>query len=134
MQHIGPLQLLPLPMHTYDSRHRTSPSITKPIVLFQYSVSAPPRQPRVETHIRPEVAVVKPHAYSFSLSLYPDDTFGQFIKKARLEKGSRQNGVAEEIGENEMTIVNWERYASRSTRLRRTLCEFLNVDYGDLGD
>jgi len=55
---------------------------------------------------------VKLHAYSFITSLYPASTFGQFIKKARLEKGLRQKDVAALIGVDEMTIVNWERYTT----------------------
>jgi len=46
---------------------------------------------------------------SFNTSRYPSSTFGEYIRKARLEKGLTQKDVAEAIGVDEMTIVRWER-------------------------
>jgi len=70
------------------------------------------------------------HEVSFISSRYPASTFGEYIKKARLEKGLRQKDVARAIGLNEMTIANWERRASPPTRLRykvEWLCKLLEV-------
>lgn len=58
----------------------------------------------------------KPLVLSFSTSRNPDATFGQFIRKARLEKVLRQVDVAEAVGVDEMTIVSWERSSVVPTR------------------
>lgn len=52
-----------------------------------------------------------------SAILTPPDTFRQFIRKARLEKGLTLKAVAMAIGANEMMIVNVERYLQRSFKL-----------------
>jgi DNA-binding XRE family transcriptional regulator len=41
-------------------------------------------------------------------------TIGEAIRKRRLDLGLRQIDVAESIGCNEMTIVNWEKGHTRS--------------------
>ena len=47
---------------------------------------------------------------SFSTSLYSEPTtFGEYIKKARLQKGQRQKDLARLVGAHEQTIANWER-------------------------
>lgn len=51
---------------------------------------------------------MKPLVLSFSASRYPNSTFGQFVRKARLEKGLKQAEVARVVGVDEMTSVNWE--------------------------
>jgi ribosome-binding protein aMBF1 (putative translation factor) len=51
----------------------------------------------------------KPLVLSFSASRYPDATFGEFIRKARLEKGLKQQDVAKAVGVDETTIMNWKR-------------------------
>jgi transcriptional regulator with XRE-family HTH domain len=62
---------------------------------------------------------VKPLALSFSASRFGQrPTLGQFIRKARLETELSQRDVAEGIGVDEMTIVNWERYATLTTPRR----------------
>jgi transcriptional regulator with XRE-family HTH domain len=59
---------------------------------------------------------MKPPVPSFNISCYPSSTFGQYIKKPRLDNGLRQVDVAKAIGVDEITIVTWERcLASRRT-------------------
>jgi len=43
------------------------------------------------------------------MSLHPDQTLGDRIKKWRLEQGLFQRDLAKIIGVDEMTIVNWEK-------------------------
>jgi DNA-binding XRE family transcriptional regulator len=53
-----------------------------------------------------------PHGPYFAhVKKYPNDpkTIGEAIRKRRLDLGLRQIDVAETIGCNEMTIVNWEK-------------------------
>jgi DNA-binding XRE family transcriptional regulator len=50
------------------------------------------------------------------LSLYPDRTLGERIKKWRLEKGLFQRDLAKLIGVDEMTIVNWEKGRTKPTK------------------
>ena len=72
---------------------------------------------------------------SFSTSRYLSSTFGGYIRKARLEKGLRQVDVAKAIGVDEMTIVNWESYASVPMRGHaniRRLCQILSVAYQEV--
>ena len=79
---------------------------------------------------------MKPHAYSFSTSRYAEpNTFGQSIRKARLEKGMRQKDLAKLVGVDEMTIVNWERYPTVPMRTHRkveSLCDLLPVEWSEL--
>ena len=61
--------------------------------------------------------------------------FGEYIRKARLEKGLRQMDVARAIGVSEMTIANWERYPTvpmRHHRKVRRLCEFLGIAWAEM--
>jgi ribosome-binding protein aMBF1 (putative translation factor) len=60
----------------------------------------------VAIHNHPEVSFVKPLVLSFSVSRYLNSTFGQYIRKVRLEKGLKQVDVATTIGVDEMTMVN----------------------------
>jgi DNA-binding XRE family transcriptional regulator len=50
------------------------------------------------------------------VSLYPNRTLGERIKKWRLEYGLFQKDLAKMIGVNEMTIVNWEKGRTKPTR------------------
>jgi DNA-binding transcriptional regulator YiaG len=43
------------------------------------------------------------------MSLHPDRTLGEYIKKWRLERELFQVDLAKMIGVDEMTIVNWEK-------------------------
>lgn len=65
-----------------------------------------------EIHKKPEEAAqpyVEPRGLSFSASRYGEPaTFGEFIGKARLEKGLKQVEVAWVVGVEEMTIVKWD--------------------------
>jgi predicted transcriptional regulator len=45
---------------------------------------------------------------TFRISKYPAVTFGDYIRKWRLEQGLFQRDLAKVIGVDEMTIVNWE--------------------------
>jgi transcriptional regulator with XRE-family HTH domain len=47
-------------------------------------------------------------ALTFRISRHPEGTFGEKIRKFRLEKGLRQKDLAIMLGVNELTIVNWE--------------------------
>lgn len=79
---------------------------------------------------------MKPLVLSFSVSRYPSSTFGQYIRKARLEKGLRQVDVAELVGVDEMTIVNWERYETMPIRNHgkmHNLCVTLGLDFESIG-
>lgn len=73
---------------------------------------------------------------SFSVSRYGEPaTFGDFIKKARLEKGLKQSELAAKISVDEMTVVNWERYSTIPTRKRdKTMAVYavLGLDYRDM--
>jgi len=49
---------------------------------------------------------VKPLVLSFSTSRHPASTFGEYIRKARLEKGLRQRDVARLVGMAQGTITD----------------------------
>lgn len=57
-----------------------------------------------------------PLVITLRLSLYPDQTLGERIRKWRLEQGLFQRDFAKMIGVNEMTIVNWEKGRTKPTR------------------
>jgi DNA-binding XRE family transcriptional regulator len=50
-----------------------------------------------------------PLVITLRMSLHPDRTLGERIKKWRLEQGLFQKDLAKIIGVDEMTIVNWEK-------------------------
>jgi len=56
-----------------------------------------------------------PLVITLRLSLHPDRTLGEHIKKWRLERGLFQMDLAKMIGVDEMTIVNWEKGRTRPT-------------------
>ena len=60
------------------------------------------------THTVPNYKNSHPLVVTLRISLYPDTTFGERIKRWRLEQGLFQRNLAEMIGVSEMTIVNWE--------------------------
>ena len=88
----------------------------------------------VAIHKKHEVGFLKPFVLSFSVSRYPSDTYGKYIKKARLEKGLKQVDVARAIGVDEMTIVNWERYDTLPKRKDKILrlCDCLGLNLQEL--
>ena len=49
---------------------------------------------------------------SFGASRYVASTFGELIRKARLERGLKQVDLAEAVGVTEVAVVSWERRAS----------------------
>ena len=60
---------------------------------------------------------VKPPVWSFSTSRYGEPTtFGEFVRKARREKGLRQRDLAKAARVDEFTVLNWERYAKLPTK------------------
>ena len=63
------------------------------------------------------------------LSLYPDRTLEERIKKWRFERGLFQRDLAKKIGVSEMTIVNWEK--GRTKPIKQNL-ERLEKILGDL--
>jgi transcriptional regulator with XRE-family HTH domain len=67
------------------------------------------------------------------LSLYPDRTLGERIKKWRLERGLFQRNLAKLIGVDEMTIVNWEKGRTKPTKKNleqlQKILRILNYSY-----
>jgi DNA-binding XRE family transcriptional regulator len=57
-----------------------------------------------------------PLVVTLRISLYPDTTLGERIKKWRLEQGLFQRDLVKMVGMNEMTIVNWENGRTKPTR------------------
>ncbi|MHB0870205.1 MAG: helix-turn-helix transcriptional regulator, partial [Chloroflexota bacterium] len=58
-------------------------------------------------------------------------TFGQHAKKARLECGLTQKGLAQMVGVCETTVANWEKskaIPSKSMKRMPRLCEALSLD------
>jgi DNA-binding XRE family transcriptional regulator len=64
----------------------------------------------------PNYKNLHPLVITLRISRYPDRTLGEFIKKWRLERGLFQVDLAERIGVSEMTIVNWEKGRTKSTK------------------
>jgi DNA-binding XRE family transcriptional regulator len=52
-------------------------------------------------------------AITLRISLYPSNTFGERIRKWRMEQGLFQRDFAKMLGVDEMTIVNWEKGLTR---------------------
>ena len=50
-----------------------------------------------------------PLVVTLRMSLHPDRTLGERVKKWRLERGLFQKDLAKMVGVAEMTIVNWEK-------------------------
>jgi len=78
---------------------------------------------------------MKPHVLSFSISRYSANTFGKTIKKARLEQVLKQRDLAHLAGADEMTILNWERYATAPMRgdgKVHRLCDVVSIDFDSL--
>jgi len=67
-------------------------------------------------HAVPNYKNSHPLVITLRLSLYPDQTLGDLIKKWRLEKGVFQKNLAKMIGVSEMTIVNWEKGRTKPTK------------------
>ncbi len=57
-----------------------------------------------------------PLVVTLRMSLHPDQTLGEHIKKCRLERGLFRRDLAKRIGVNEMTIVNWEKGRTKPTK------------------
>ena len=62
---------------------------------------------------------------------YPENpnTLGEAIRKARLDKGLMIKELAELVGADEMTIINWElRNRSPKEKFHRSLKRVLDID------
>ena len=70
-----------------------------------------------------------PLVITLRMSLHPDQTLGERIKKWRLERGLFQVDLAKRIGVDKMTIVNWEK--GRTKPIKQYL-ERLEKILGDL--
>lgn len=57
-----------------------------------------------------------PLVITLRVSLYPDRTLGERIKKWRLEQGLFQRDLDMKIGVDVMTIVNWEKRRTKPTK------------------
>jgi transcriptional regulator with XRE-family HTH domain len=57
-----------------------------------------------------------PLVITLRLSLHPDRTLGERLRKWRLERGLYQVDLAKMVGVNEMTIVNWEKGRTKPTK------------------
>jgi ribosome-binding protein aMBF1 (putative translation factor) len=53
---------------------------------------------------------------TLQVSLYPDRTLGERIRKGRLERGLFQRNLARLMGLDEITIVNWEREKTKPSK------------------
>jgi DNA-binding XRE family transcriptional regulator len=67
-------------------------------------------------HAAPNYKNSHPLVITLRLSLYPDQTLGERIKKWRLERGLFRVDLAKRIGVSEMAIVNWEKEKTKPTR------------------
>jgi ribosome-binding protein aMBF1 (putative translation factor) len=67
-------------------------------------------------HAAPNYKNSHPLVITLRLSLYPDQTLGERIKKWRLERGLFRVDLAKRIGVSEMVIVNWEKEKTKPTR------------------
>ncbi len=88
-----------------------------------------------QKHNQLETAVVRPLVLSFSVSRHPAATFGEYIRKARLEKGLKQDDVARAVGINEGTVVNWEKrpdFPPQGLAKVARLCDMLGLNLGEL--
>ena len=57
-----------------------------------------------------------PLVVTLRMSLHPDRTLGERLRKWRLERGLCQVDLAKMVGVNEMTIVNWEKGRTKPTK------------------
>jgi ribosome-binding protein aMBF1 (putative translation factor) len=57
-----------------------------------------------------------PLVVTLRMSLHPDQTLGERIRKWRLERGLFQVDLAKRLHVDEMTIVNWEKGRTKPTR------------------
>jgi DNA-binding XRE family transcriptional regulator len=64
-------------------------------------------------HAAPNYKNSHPLVITLRISLYPGRTLGERIRKWRLEQGLFQRDLANSIGVDEMTIVNWEKGRTR---------------------
>ncbi len=67
----------------------------------------------------------RPLVVTLRISLYPDTTLGEGIKKWRLERGLFQVDLPKRIGVSEMTIVNWEK--GRNYPMERNLMRIKEI-------
>jgi len=70
----------------------------------------------MDKHAAPNYKNFTRRAITLRLSLYPDRTLGERIKKSRLEQGLFHRDLARMVAVDEMSIVNWERGRTNSMR------------------
>ena len=68
------------------------------------------------TRAAPNYKNSRPLVVTLRLSLHPDRTLGERVKKWRLERGLFQKDLAKMVGVAEMTIVNWEKGRTKPTK------------------
>ena len=68
---------------------------------------------RMLTRAVPNYKNSLPLVITLRLSLYPNQTLGERIKKWRVEQGLFQKDLVKLIGADGMTIVNWEKGKTR---------------------
>ena len=72
----------------------------------------------------------KPLIISFKTSRYSTKTFGQKLKKFRMERELFQKQLAEMLGVDEMTVVNWEKDRRKPIKKNKeNLIKFLSQIY-----
>ncbi len=84
---------------------------------------------RMLNHAAPNYQNSHPLVITLRLSLYPERTLGDRIRKWRLEQGLFQVDLAKRIGVSKMTIVNWEKGRTKQIkqnfeRLEKILKDF----------
>jgi len=72
---------------------------------------------------------------TFTISKYPSKTFGQFIRRLRVEKGLEQRELARKIRVHKNTIYEWENDRKNPSRMsKRRLAKFFRTSVKRLED
>ena len=75
---------------------------------------------------------------AFEVSRYPISTFGQYLRKLRLERGLLQKELARLLSVDEMSVVNWEKDRPLQRRSLKKLVDLFEIagpeliEYGNL--
>jgi DNA-binding XRE family transcriptional regulator len=76
-----------------------------------------------------------PLSITFTVSKYPSETLGQFLKKLRLEKGLEQWELAKKLRVHRNTIYEWENDRHRpSGKSMERLTKFFRISVKRLED
>jgi len=77
----------------------------------------------------------QPLSVTFTVSKYPSETLGQFLKKLRLEKGLEQRELGQRICVSEVSVYNWENERKvPSKKSMERLAEFFKIRRKTLED